>query len=271
MSKEINLTSSEWTDIVFEGRNKEYGAYQMRQSASKRHIYALLIVTTMLVFVTYLPSLIKAVVPEKFGEGGYVDPTELTQINSDVKEQPKPIPLEEPPVKVKPTITFTPPEITTEKITDAEKMKAQTELSESRAVISTTTQAGSLDRDAVDPSELSENHAVTQTEKPEVFLTVEQMPQFPGGEKELMAYLAKNIKYPTVAAENNIQGRVTLKFVVSKTGAVTDIQIIKGFDPSCDKEALRVVKAMPKWIPGKQNGQNVNVYYTLPVTYRLQN
>jgi protein TonB len=78
------------------------------------------------------------------------------------------------------------------------------------------------------------------------------------------------LKYPTIAAENGIQGRVTLRFVVSKTGEITDVNIIKGLDPSCDKEAVRVVKTMPKWIPGKQNGRNVPVYYTLPVVFRLQ-
>jgi protein TonB len=96
------------------------------------------------------------------------------------------------------------------------------------------------------------------------------MPSFPGGEAALMQYLSKNIKYPPFAEENNIQGRVICTFVVERDGSVTDIHIAKGVDPSLDKEAIRVVSGMPKWIPGRQNGQSVRVKYTLPVTFRLQ-
>ncbi|GAB6120548.1 TonB family protein [Dysgonomonas termitidis] len=104
-------------------------------------------------------------------------------------------------------------------------------------------------------------------EKP--FVTVEQMPGFPGGETEMHRFINDNLKYPVVAQESGIQGRVTIRFVVTKTGAISDVTVIRGIDPSCDKEAVRVVKAMPKWIPGKQNGLNVPVYFTLPVVFRL--
>ena len=96
------------------------------------------------------------------------------------------------------------------------------------------------------------------------------MPQFPGGNAELMRYLSANIKYPTIAAENGIEGRVVLKFVVGKDGGISNIQVVRALDPSCDKEAVRVVKGMPKWIPGMQNGHAVAVYFTLPVLFKLQ-
>ena len=99
---------------------------------------------------------------------------------------------------------------------------------------------------------------------------VEQMPQFPGGEVELMKFIKDNLHYPTVAAENGIEGRVTIRFVVRRNGEVTDITVIRGFNPACDKEAIRVVKLMPKWTPGRQNGRDVPVYYTLPILFKLQ-
>ena len=99
---------------------------------------------------------------------------------------------------------------------------------------------------------------------------VEQMPSFPGGPSALMQYLSSNIKYPVVAEENGVQGRVVCTFVVEKDGSITDVRVVKSVDPSLDKEAVRVVKSMPKWIPGKQNGSAVRVKYTVPVTFRLQ-
>lgn len=96
------------------------------------------------------------------------------------------------------------------------------------------------------------------------------MPTFPGGNGALMAYLSKSIKYPAIAEENGIQGRVVCSFVVERDGSVSDIRIVKSVDPSLDKEAQRVIASMPKWIPGRQNGQAVRVKYSLPVTFRLQ-
>lgn len=106
--------------------------------------------------------------------------------------------------------------------------------------------------------------------KEEVFTAVEQMPQFPGGEAELLKYVATHIKYPTMAAENNIQGRVVVKFVVKKDGNVGDVVVLRGKDPDLDREAVRVVKTLPKFIPGKMNGQAVSVWYTLPINFKLQ-
>ena len=104
----------------------------------------------------------------------------------------------------------------------------------------------------------------------EIFQVVEQMPEFPGGMQALMAYLSKNIKYPSVAQDNGIQGRVLVSFVVNKDGSIVDPEVIKSVDASLDKEAMRVIKAMPKWNPGKQRGKPVRVKYTVPVLFRLQ-
>ena len=107
-------------------------------------------------------------------------------------------------------------------------------------------------------------------EEEQIFQVVEEMPSFPGGDAECMRFLNKNIKYPTIAQENGIQGRVILQFVVNKDGSIVDVVVARSVDPYLDKEALRVVNMMPKWKPGKQRGKPVRVKFTLPVTFRLQ-
>lgn len=104
----------------------------------------------------------------------------------------------------------------------------------------------------------------------DVFFIVEDMPEFPGGEMALRKYIANNIEYPQVAQDNGIQGKVYVTFVVSKDGSVANAKIARGIDPALDKEALRVVNSLPKWEPGKQRGENVNVSYTVPINFALQ-
>lgn len=105
----------------------------------------------------------------------------------------------------------------------------------------------------------------------EIFVVVEDKPEFPGGDAALMKFLNTNIKYPVIAQENGIQGRVVCNFVVERDGSITDVQVVRGQDPSLDKEAVRVIQSMPKWKPGKQRGSAVRVRFTLPVVFRLQN
>lgn len=105
----------------------------------------------------------------------------------------------------------------------------------------------------------------------EIFVVVEDQPLFPGGNAAMMKFLSDNIKYPVIAQENGIQGRVICNFVVEKDGSITDVQVVRGVDPSLDKEAVRVIQQMPRWNPGKQRGQAVRVRFTLPVVFRLQN
>lgn len=99
---------------------------------------------------------------------------------------------------------------------------------------------------------------------------VEQMPQFPGGVEEMLKFIRDNLRYPNEVGEIDVEGRVTIRFVVNRNGDVTDVTIIRGLEPSFDKEAIRIVKMMPRWIPGRQNGRNVPVYYTLPIVFKLQ-
>jgi len=110
-----------------------------------------------------------------------------------------------------------------------------------------------------------------EEEEEVVFVVVESMPEFPGGQQALFKYLSENVKYPVIAQENGIQGRVICQFVVNKDGSIVDVEVVRsGGDPSLDKEAVRVIKSMPKWKPGKQRGKAVRVKYTVPVNFKLQ-
>ncbi|MDD2299968.1 MAG: energy transducer TonB [Fermentimonas sp.] len=117
------------------------------------------------------------------------------------------------------------------------------------------------------PPPQPKEEAVTE----EIFVVVEEQPEYPGGNAAMMQFLSNNIRYPVIAQENGIQGRVICNFVVERDGSITDVQVVRGVDPSLDREAVRVIQQMPRWKPGKQRGQAVRVRFTLPVVFRLQN
>lgn len=120
----------------------------------------------------------------------------------------------------------------------------------------------------VDIRELQE-YKIIEEDDDKPFMIVEQMPQFVGGIDSLMTFIQRNLSYPVEAVKDGIQGRVILRFVVNKKGKVVDARVMRGIDPFCDKEALRVIRLMPDWIPGKQNGRNVSTYFTIPIVFRL--
>ncbi len=277
MGKDIKLNSSEWCDVVFEGKNKQYGAYKLRQSSSKRHIVAFLVILLFAGIVSALPGLISEIKKLTQNQQENIDETfELSNIPVDQEIPEENKIMQEtapPPPPLKTTVQFVPPTIAKDdEVTDKDVMKSQDEIQETKIQISVASVQGNSDK-GVDIAELRE-HKVIVEEKPveeKPFVTVEQMPTFPGGEVEMQKFIRDNLRYPVVAQEAGIQGRVTLRFVVSKTGAIENVTVVRGIDPSCDKEAVRVVQSMPKWIPGKQNGLNVPVYFNLPIQFRLQN
>ena len=181
--------------------------------------------------------------------------------------------IEEVVEKIKCSIKFVAPIIKKDDEVDPkDEMRTQDEIMKSKVSISVfDVLNGSEDGEVLKAKQMLVTEPVKpKVEEYKVFEVVEQMPSFPGGEAALMQYLSKNIKYPPVAEEMGIQGRVICTFVVERDGSVSDIRIARSVDPSLDKEAIRVVSGMPKWIPGRQNGQMVRVKYTLPVTFRLQ-
>ena len=270
-SRNIDLNSQEWRDLIFEGKNKKYGAYYLRRTSTKRHVKAIIIVAVFAVVAFSLPKLIETVMPKHVDdEIGPVIMTQLNPLDQVKEEQIIRQPEAPPPPELKSTIKFTPPVVKKdEEVRDEDEMKTQQELTETKVQISVADVKGKDDGSGVDIADLPDNKVIVAA-KEEIFTHVEQMPQYPGGDKEMMAYLSRNIKYPVIAQEQGIQGTVVLRFVVGKSGEVTDVTVMRSLDPSCDKEAIRVVKSMPKWVPGKQNGNPVLVYYTLPVRFKLQ-
>jgi len=115
-----------------------------------------------------------------------------------------------------------------------------------------------------------QQNPVASKDKPQIFNHVEVMPRYPGGDAALLKFLQENINYPKESQEKGIQGRVVVRYIVTSDGSIENVEVVKSLDSLCDKEAVRVVKAMPKWIPGKQNGTPVSVYYTLPIVFKLQ-
>ena len=266
----IDLTTLEWCDIVFEGRNKGYGAYKLREDSPKRHLWSVLIVLVLAVLAFLIPALIRLASPKD-----RVENTEVVQLaklkNAEVKQKDKQIIKDEPtpPQAVKSSVKFTAPVIKKdEEVNTDEEIKSQEDLLTAKGSISIADVKGN-DESGKDIADLKQ--IVTQAAPEEkVFDVVEQMPTYPGGLEALNDYLMKHIKYPVIAEENGIQGKVIVTFVVEKDGSITDIVVVKSVDPALDKEAKRVVGTMPHWIPGKQNGSTVRVKFTLPVTFRLQ-
>ena len=158
-----------------------------------------------------------------------------------------------------------------EEVTAEDEIKSADELQATETAFGQTNfDQGTDDRNVVREHK-DEVIVEEKTPEPEqVFTAVEQMPAFPGGDAELMKYLSSHINYPPMAMENNIQGRVIVQFVVTKTGKVGEVKVVRGVDRDLDNEAVRVVKSLPDFIPGRMNGQAVNVWYTLPVTFKLQ-
>ncbi len=275
MARNIQLNSTDWCDIVFTGKNKSYGAYALRQSSSKRHILAFFVVLIFVGVVAGLPSFLNAVNPPKEYVQNVTDIYTIGILDEPEQEEQIIEPLiTPPPTPIINAQQFTPPVVTPDELVNSEReLLSQQDLNESTAVISTVTYETN-NTVGIDPGELEREQRQIINQPPQepnkVHEHVEVMPQFPGGNAELMRYLSANIKYPTIAAENGIEGRVVLKFVVGKDGGISNIQVVRALDPSCDKEAVRVVKGMPKWIPGMQNGHAVAVYFTLPVLFKLQ-
>ncbi|MDR3188174.1 MAG: energy transducer TonB [Prevotellaceae bacterium] len=273
MGKDAQLNSIEWTELIFEGKNQAYGAFYLRRTSWRRHVLALLIMAAFTGLVMLIPFLVETVKKTREYLGGVDTQVELATIK-EAPEIPKEViktePEAPPPPPLKSSIKFTPPVITDDdKVRDDEQMASQEHLSETKVTISIANITGDDDNpNAVDIAELNEHKVVVADEQP--FMAVEQMPQFPGGDRALRKFLAENTRYPALAQENNIQGRVVIRFVVGKDGSVDRVEVLQGLDRVCDEEAIRVVKAMPKWIPGRHNGRAVPVVYTVPIVFKLQ-
>jgi len=264
-----SIFSESWINIIFQNRNQEYGAYQLRRRSARYVIVAALASCAFFSLALATPVIIRVLGLEKFAEKKVkvVEVTELLAPPPINPNEPPPPPVEPPP-PLKTTIKFTPPEIVKdEEVTEEDEPPSQEELKEVEA--GAVTQEG--DTGGVDYSllEVTGNDVVGDPDADKIFQIVEQQPEFPGGEKELMKYLS-SIKYPEIARENDIEGSVYIRFVIERDGRVSNVEVAKGSDKILNEAALEHVRKMPSWKPGKQNGKEVRVQYIVPIKFTLQ-
>ena len=273
----LDLISLEWTDLVFEGRNQAYGAYQLRKGTSKRNIWSIIIVALAAVLLYLGLTLQHMAEANRTVEN--TQAIELATLENKKKEakveKKDPIKVEPEKIveKVKSSVKFTAPVIKNDNLVKEEDEIKLDEVEKSNKAIGALTVDGN-DEVGGEVLKIMVDLVIRRPPRPaeenKIHEIVEQMPSFPGGMGALMSWLGQNIKYPVIAAETGVQGRVIVQFVVEKDGSITDVKIAKSVDPSLDKEATRVIKSMPHWIPGRQNGSPVRVRYTVPVTFKLQ-
>ena len=273
----LDLISAEWTNLVFEGRNQDYGAYQLRKDTSKRNIWSIIIVALAAVLLYLGLTLHRMAEANRTVENTQaIQRTNLENKKKEAKVEKKEqikVEPEKTVERVKSSVKFTAPVIKKDNLVKEEDEIKLDEIEKSNKAIGALTVEGN-DEVGGEVLQLREQSAAPEPPKPteenRVHDFVEQMPSFPGGMGALMSWLSQNIKYPVIAAENGVEGRVIVQFVVEKDGSITDVKIAKSVDPSLDKEATRVVSSMPHWIAGRQNGNPVRVKYTVPVTFKLQ-
>lgn len=284
MAKNVDLTSKEWCDLVFDGRNKEYGAYTLRMETKPRHLKAFILtiigaLCIGAVGVIYM-SAVKYIEEQRLLDQAQQDAVVIdTSAEEEEAEEEVQDRYEEPEVQALPEEILNTVKVTELLIAEDEEVRSEDEIKTQDELKETQTAFGQTDFDkGTDDRNVTREHkneVIVEEKKPEpvkeeVFKAVEQMPTFPGGDAELMKWLRDHIQYPTVAMENNIQGRVVVQFVVTKTGKVGEVKVVRSVDRDLDKEAIRVCKSLPDFIPGRMNGQAVNVWYTLPVQFKLQ-
>ena len=284
MAQDVDLSSKEWRDLVFEGKNKEFGAYVLRAQSDKRHNKAMLITVIGVIVILILSFAYGKyndyrmeqkekelqLLAEQQAMAALTEEQEQSEEEEEVQQR-----VEEQKPEVLPEEVLNTMKATEIAIADdnevVEEIKSQDEIKESQTAIGST----NFDKGTDDINVVREykDEVIVEEKKPEpeqVFVSVEQMPKFPGGDAELMKYIQEHLRYPTMAAENNIQGKVVVQFVVTKNGSIGEVKVIRSRDQDLDKEAVRVVKSLPNFIPGRMNGQPVNVWYTLPINFKLQ-
>lgn len=246
-------------EIIFRDRNKEYGAYDLRRrygSTMSISIVAGLIFSISLVLVPFFTSDRAEKHPGQIMMISAVADPDLANLQAP-PEPPKPPAL---PVDMMKKLQFAPPEIVADELANTGSLMTADDLAEEITDGLATEIMPEISEDP-DP-------VIPVDEKPQVI--VKEMPSFPGGESALLEYLYGQIKYPEDALMNRIQGTVILRFVVSSTGDIRDVELIRGVDPLLDNEAIKVISEMPRWRPGKQDGRAVPVYFTIPVVFRIK-
>jgi protein TonB len=259
MAKE-KINAPAFDDIVFEARNKEYGAYKLRKRYNRNVSIALLIgilIIATAIITPYLNAKASENRSKRAERQVVVKMENLDQPNQQVAPPPPPPP---PPTDVVQQQRYVPPQVVDSiKPEDVKQLmtadQAQTEVT-NKEVVEVVQQV----KEEVQEAEAEQTP----------FVVVEEMPMFPGGDPALLAYIAANTQYPEIAKENNIQGKVIVRFCVTSKGGVNQVSVLKGVDPELDKEAIRVVTTLPTFKPGKQGGKPVPVWYMVPIAFTLK-
>jgi protein TonB len=275
----LDLRTASFNDIVFEGRNKLYGAYVLRQ-LYERHLaralaiavaLTLLLVASPLVKAWLFPPMIEVPAPTIDAPiTTLIAPPEIEKAKPAAGQvAPPPAPVVHPPAQMVPTVK--PDEL----VKDNEKPTAPTVATLEPSIIDTpgatgpSTGTGDSKGGVIGGSGTNtDSNASKAAGSPAPFITAEVMPEFMGGQEALQRYMQKNLRYPSLALRNNIEGKVFISFTVQADGSIADVQVLKGLGFGTDEEAARVVKNMPTWKPGMQNKHSVAVRYTMPITFR---
>jgi len=271
MAQTTQVKSTDFNELVFEDRNKAYGAYVLRKKYADNVLISLLIgvvVVGIIVAIPYVSAFIKSLNPP---EEEVVVPIDWSQMApppvDENKEEILPPPVEQqaaPPPEQAASVEFRTLEMTdepVEAITTTEDLKA--------ANPGAVTQEGTGGSLFTLPSDGDGGSGVVEETKEQVFTIVEVMPSFVGGEEALAKYLRNNIVYPERAKTMGTEGKVYISFVIDSYGNVGEVKLLRGIGGGCDEEALRVVRKMPRWTPGKQGGRPVKVQFNLPIEFKL--
>ncbi|MEO6189050.1 MAG: energy transducer TonB [Saprospiraceae bacterium] len=257
-------------DMVFQDRNKSYGAYLLRRIYDRNMNKAIIYGSIFFLLLVSMPMILKVVkglIPEKdaliLKEVNLTEPPPL-----DPNKPPPPPPPKIDPPPIKDQIKFVPPKVKKDEEVKEEEPPPPTIEEIKDKDISNETRKG--EEGGVDASLIEPPPVVEEKKEEEVFKYVEQMPEFPDGAKAMYDYIHDKLKYPAIARENDIQGTVVVQFVVTSSGDITKVSVARGIGGGCDEEAIRVVRSMPNWRPGKHNGKSVPVSFTLPIKFKLE-
>lgn len=258
------VSSPNRNDLVFANRNKSYGAYVLRNEYDKR---MMIIIISLLLFISlaYGAWMIYKSIPIEVPPIPPVDTTQMTVPAPPIEEVPPPPPEDIPP-PVEETVAFIPPIVVDIPVED--EMPIQEEMEEVKAA--TETQTGNGDEFAPPVDEGGPPVVETKEAEPETF--VDEEAEFPGGYPAMMAFIQKNLVFPETAIENGVQGKCFLRFVVSVGGSISSVQVTKGVPdcPECDKAAVKAIRSMPNWKPGKLNGRSVSSYCSIPINFSIE-
>lgn len=275
----IDLLSKSWNDLLFEGRNKKYGAYEMRADTGKRNLKAMIGVLILLAAAFILPLMVTAI-QHAAASLGNDQAMELQNVQDEPQEEEVVVEQHQDEQAPAETVTemassiqFTVPEIT-DNVAEDKELIAQRQAQEAKAKMGEFNFQGNDETSTNIKSDQKQLGAVNskgggEGEGGKVFTYVEQMPVFPGGEAALNKFITSHLKYPAVSLEEGVQGKVLLRFVVNENGSVGDVQILKSLDTYCDREAKRVVSMLPRFTPGRQQGRPVKVWFQLPITFAI--